>query len=316
MTFTDEAGKSLRVALLAGGDSSEREISLLSGESVGRALRSFGFDVTHIDPASKDDLVALAQEEFDLAFLTMHGKHGEDGTLQGMLELLGVPYTGSGVWSSATAIDKAKAKDLYRAIGVPTPNGRVFLLEGLRAEDVLEEGFSFPCVVKVTDGGSSIGVTVARELEELEKALREASALAERVLIEEYISGREFTVSVIGNDVARALPAIEFRVAGDLSFEAKYVNDDLERLCPAPLSSIQARTLARAAEAVHTGLECAGLSRTDFLLSGDETFWALETNTVPGMRRGSFAEQSANAAGISYEELCMQLVTLALDRGV
>lgn len=306
--------RELRIALIRGGDSSERQVSLLSGEAAREALVALGFEVVEIDPSLREDLSRLTQEDFDLAFLAMHGKHGEDGTIQGMLELIGLPYTGSGVWSSATAIDKAKTKERYRAAGVPTPDWQVFALDGVRAEDVLQAGFSLPCVVKVIDGGSSIGVAIARDSKELTEALNDAAELSDRVLVERHIEGRELTVAVLGNKAPEALPAIEFSVPGDFDFEAKYVDHDIERVCPAPLSETQARSLAKLAEAAHSTLECSGLSRTDFLLDDDGTFWALETNTVPGMRRGSFAEQAAKAAGIPYAQLCMKLVELALER--
>ena len=165
----------LKVALVYGGNSNEREVSLMSAAAVRRALSDLGFEIADIDPARIEDLEKLVTEDYDLAFLTVHGKHGEDGTLQGLLELLGIPYTGSGVWSSATAIDKAKTKVRYRSAGIPTPKSQTLSPAGLTASDLLDTGTRLPCVVKEIDGGSSVGVTIARTEGELSAALAKAS---------------------------------------------------------------------------------------------------------------------------------------------
>lgn len=303
-----DSSSPLRIALIMGGDSSEREISILSGTAVADSLRKQGYLVTELDPSSRSDLVRLINEQFDVAFLTLHGKNGEDGTIQGLLELLGIPYTGSGIWSSATAIDKNKTKDRYLTEGIPTPSSVTISTGPGWTPDV-----SFPCVVKVPEGGSSIGVTVVRTREEFDKAVEVARDASDCVLVEDFISGREFTVAVLGNREAKALPAIELSAPGDLDFDTKYRNGTLTRTCPAHLTEAEAGLLSELAVRAHTCLECRGASRTDFILDDQGKFWALETNTLPGMRDGSFIAQEAEAAGLSYDQLCNELVILALQ---
>ena len=201
--------KETSVALLAGGKSGEREVSLVSGKAVSDALTQAGFQVTEIDPANKEDLVKLVAGDYDVAFLALHGKWGEDGTIQGMLEILGIPYTGPNVWSSATAIDKAKTKLVYERVGVPTPRS-VLLLDPdeMNAAEVVEQ-FGPSCVVKAATEGSALGVYLCGNQDEIAHALEEVFKIDDKVLIEAMVTGDEYTVGVLGSHAPQALPVIQ-----------------------------------------------------------------------------------------------------------
>ncbi len=302
------------VAVIAGGKSGEREISLKSGEGASEALREAGFNVTVLDPARKEDLVTLVERPFDVAFLCLHGKGGEDGVMQGFLETIGLPYTGSGVWASALAMDKAKTKRVYGRHGVPTPpsvtvyRGKPYDLDAILAQ------VGPDCVVKVTNEGSTLGLFMTHTPDYTEAAIQEALALGASVLVEKFVAGDEYTVAVVGNENPRALPVIQIIPQNDFyDFESKYAPGGSTHLCPAPIDEALTRKLQSLAEAAHACLECRGMSRTDFIVEKDGTAWALETNTIPGMTGTSLLPDAARAAGITFPELCTKLVNYALD---
>lgn len=303
------------VALLAGGKSGERDISLISGKAVYDALVNAGFSVTEIDPASKEDLAKLVSGNFDVAFLALHGKFGEDGTIQGMLEILDIPYTGPNVWSSATAIDKAKTKLVYERIGVPTPKS-VMLLDPheMSAEEVVRE-FGTSCVVKAATEGSALGVYLCNSLEEIREALKKVFEIDDKVLIEAMITGEEYTVGVLGTENPRVLPVIQIIPINDFyDFESKYAEGGSKHVCPAPLSTELTKKAQDIALLAHQGLECEGVSRTDLLLDAEGNFWALETNTIPGMTPTSLLPDAAQSVGMDFTELCITLIEDALAR--
>lgn len=303
------------VALLAGGKSGERDISLISGKAVYDALVNAGFSVTEIDPASKEDLVKLVSGNFDVAFLALHGKFGEDGTIQGMLEILDIPYTGPNVWSSATAIDKAKTKLVYERIGVPTPRS-VMLLDPheMSAEEVVRE-FGTSCVVKAATEGSALGVYLCNSLEEIREALKKVFEIDDKVLVEAMITGEEYTVGVLGTENPRVLPVIQIIPINDFyDFESKYAEGGSKHVCPAPLSAELTKKAQDIALLAHQGLECEGVSRTDLLLDAEGNFWALETNTIPGMTPTSLLPDAAQSVGMDFTELCITLIEDALAR--
>ena len=307
--------KNCRVALLAGGTSGEREISINSGKGAQGALKEAGFEVEWIDPANKADLKRLIEEEFDVAFLCLHGKMGEDGTIQGMLELLGIPYTCSGVQASAIAMDKDKSKILYQHAGLKTPMSCT-LKQGVPYDcNVIAEEVGLPCVVKPATEGSSLGFHVVHEKAELEKAIEETFAVDPLILVERFVQGREATVAIIGNDEVEALPVIEIvPLSGKYyDFEAKYANGGSKHICPAPFNEQLTARLQECAKTAHKALGCRGASRTDFLIDEDEELWILETNTIPGMTATSLLPDAAHAAGISFPELCKKLIECALD---
>ena len=304
----------ISVALLAGGKSGEREISLVSGKAVYDALVKAGFSVTQIDPADRKDLVKLVEGSFDVAFLALHGKLGEDGTIQGMLEILGLPYTGPDVWSSATAIDKAKTKTVYERVGVPTPKSVLLLNpDDMSASQIVEE-FGTSCVVKAATEGSALGVYLCNGLEEIESALQKVFEIDDKAIVETLIQGDEYTVGVLGTKDPRALPVIQIIPVNEFyDFESKYAEGGSKHVCPAPLSDKLTKKAQDIALLAHKGLECSGVSRTDLLLDEQGDFWALETNTIPGMTPTSLLPDAARSVGMSFTDLCIDLIADALE---
>lgn len=304
-----------RVALLVGGKSGEREVSLASGEGVCEALVEAGFPVVKLDPAEKEDLKKLIDGPFDVAFICLHGKFGEDGALQGLLELLELPYIGSGIWSSATSIDKAKAKALYQAADIPTPRSVTLHRGDSFSVAAVISQLGEHCVVKAAKEGSTIGVFIAEGESAVSQAINDAFEFDTEVVVEQFVEGTELTVAVVGNKDARALPIIEIVPAsGFYDYESKYAPGGSKHICPAPLSEETTKMIQQYAVKAHHALECSGVSRSDFILDAQGTSWILETNTIPGMTGTSLLPDAARAAGISFPDLCTQLIELALEK--
>lgn len=307
---------SYKVALLCGGKSGEREISLASGKSACEALVQAGHEVTTLDPARTEDLVSLITGGFDVAFLCMHGKFGEDGTLQGFLEMIGLPYTGPNVWSSAVAMDKDKAKVFYRLHGIPTPRS-VTLAQGepYDVEGILKE-VGRKCVVKPATEGSALGVFIVEGAADVEEAIHKVFEIDAELVVEQYIHGRELTVAVIDKDgSSQALPVIEIVPKNDFyDFEAKYAPGGSLHLCPAPIDEEKTAALQRLAIQAHRALSCEGVSRTDMILDEEGSPWVLETNTLPGMTETSLLPDAARAVGIEFPDLCNILIESAMSR--
>ncbi len=303
-----------KVALLAGGTSGERDISIASGEGAKKALEEAGFPVTWIDPAEKEDLKKLIEGPFDVAFLCLHGKMGEDGTVQGMLELLGIPYTCSGVQASATAMDKAKSKVFYELDDIPTPQSCTLKRDTpYKAEDV-EAVVGIPCVVKPATEGSALGVEIVEDSADISAAIDRAFEIDDLVLVERFVEGVEVTVAVIGNNDPVSLPIIKIVPRGEFyDFDSKYAPGGSQHICPAPLSSELTAIIQNYASRAHNALGCRGVSRSDFIIDADEKPWILETNTIPGMTATSLLPDAARAAGMSFPELCTKLIELALE---
>lgn len=310
-TFTPQT---CNVALLAGGRSGEREISLASGMGAKKALEEAGFPVTVIDPADKEDLKTLIDGDFDVAFICLHGKYGEDGTMQGMLEIIGLPYIGSNVWGSALAMDKAKAKVFYTQVGIRTPQSVTLCSPDEKSvEDIIEQ-VGRHCVVKPATEGSALGVFIVEGEEAIADALGKAFAIDDEVLVETYVEGDEYTVAVVGNDEAEALPVIQIVPTNEFyDFESKYAPGGSQHLCPAPLSEDATAAVQRMAVEAHRVLGCRGVSRSDFIMDGKGAFWILETNTIPGMTGTSLLPDAARAAGMDFPALCTKLIELALE---
>lgn len=310
---------SCRVAVLAGGKSRECDVSLASGNGASEALREAGFQVEILDPLYVRDLKRLIDEPFDVAFICLHGKDGEDGVIQGFLELLEIPYIGSGIWASATAINKAKAKQVYQRAGLSTPPFRICTRREQRTGaldyDAIVKTVGERCVVKATTEGSSLGIFMTNGTGELASALNEAFGLYEEVIVERYMSGTEFTVVVLGNEDARALPVIKIVPANVFyDYEAKYAPGGSKHFCPAPIDDALRDLLQTSAERAHCALECAGVSRSDFIVDDEGVCWILETNTIPGMTKTSLLPDAARAAGMSFSETCTELIRLAFER--
>lgn len=307
--------ETVRVALLAGGTSGEREISLASGAGAKKALEEAGFLVTQLDPAQRDDLAALVDGGFDVAFLCTHGRGGEDGALQGFLETIGLPYTGSDVRASAMAMHKGVAKQAYAAAGIRTPDS-LTLREGEPYDlDAIIATVGDHCAVKAITEGSTLGLYIVEGRDALAQALVDVFDHDDQALVERFVAGREFTVAVVGSgSAARALPIIEIIPKNDFyDFESKYAPGGSQHICPAQLPDDVTEAMQGIAVAAHAALGCSGVSRTDFILEEDGTPWVLETNTLPGMTETSLLPDAARAAGIAFPDLCAMLVADALE---
>jgi D-alanine-D-alanine ligase len=303
--------KGTRIGVVMGGSSAEREISIHSGEAVVNALRGLGYDVTAVLLGSGTDaLAAFNQAEFDVAFLALHGRLGEDGCVQGLLELLGIPYTGSSVLASALAMDKLKAKELFRLHNVPTPPYYVFGSEHCTAD--LEEvhgAFGFPVIVKPRREGSSLGVTRADNVSELSRAIQTALGYDASVLIERFIEAKEVAVGILDG---RVLGAIEIAPrSGVYDFHAKYTPGMTDYFMPARLPAPRYRTVLNLAERAARALGTSGAVRVDLLVTEGQNEYVLEVNTLPGMTETSLLPKIAGAAGFGFAELCAAIVDRA-----
>jgi D-alanine-D-alanine ligase len=301
------------VGVLFGGRSAEREISLISGSGVLQALKSKGIDAHAFDPAERS-LAELAAEKFDRVFIALHGRYGEDGTLQGALELLGIPYTGSGVMASSVGMDKITTKIVWLAAGVPTPK---YLTIG--ADDSVDTAgivaaLGLPLIVKPPLEGSTIGITKVTRAEDLQAAVDLARQYDKAVLVEQFIQGREFSVPVLGSGpTARALPIVEIVAPeGNYDYQNKYFTDDTKYHCPAPLDEATTKTIQAHVVNAYRALGCEGWSRIDVLLrESDNQPFLLEVNTSPGMTTHSLVPMAARAEGTSYEDLCVDILRSA-----
>ena len=271
--------------------------------------------MTELDPAEKKDLQNLIAGNYDVAFLCMHGKMGEDGTLQGFLEMIGLPYIGSGVWSSALAMDKAKSKLFYENAGIQTPvSVTLYSPDDMSVEDILST-VGESCVVKPATEGSALGVYIVKGADEVKDAIGKAFELDSEVLVETFVKGTELTIAVLGNEQLEALPVIQIVPRNEFyDFESKYAPGGSQHLCPAPLNAEATEKVQTMAKAAHRALGCSGISRSDFIMDENGEFWILETNTLPGMTETSLLPDAARAAGIEFPELCTRLIELALEQ--
>lgn len=330
--------KKIRVLLLLGGTSPEREVSKSTGKSVYNALISLGHEVVLLDPAyginqpleiedyfSEEDFAEISNEnyldainliiptEINVAFLALHGKYGEDGTIQSLLELKGIKYTGSKVLSSAIAMDKIMSKILFEEYNVPTPLYFHFKKGEFTTEEVNERivsKFNYPAVVKPNDQGSTVGLTICKTSEQLSEAIHLAFEYSDRILVEEYIPGREVTVAVLDDE---ALPVLEIRPKhGIYDYECKYTSGMSEYIVPAEIPETISEKMKDIAVLACRSLRCEVYARADFRLSPDNKIYALEVNTLPGMTSLSLVPKMAKAVGISFEQLVEKIITLSL----
>jgi D-alanine-D-alanine ligase len=309
-----------KVAVLMGGQSAERDISLLSGQGVLQALRGCGVDAHAFDPAQRS-LFDLRAEGFARCFIALHGRFGEDGTVQGALELLGLPYTGSGVMASSLAIDKAMTKRLWQCEGLRTP-GYVVLRHGrytpTDVEHVLAK-LGLPLIVKPAREGSSIGLSKVTQPQQLPAALEQAAQLDTDILCEQFIDGPELTCPVLGTGAqARALPLIRIVAPeGNYDYQNKYFTDAVQYLVPCGLPEDEQQAIAQMVLDAYRSLGCRGWARADVMVDAATGLpYLLEMNTSPGMTSHSLVPMSARAAGLSYEELCLSvLASASLDGG-
>lgn len=294
-----------KVAVLYGGRSSEREVSLKTGAGCAEGLRQKGYDVTLVD-ADLDVAAKLRAAKADVAFVALHGRYGEDGCVQGLLEAMGIPYTGSGVLASAIGMDKVSSKMVFRNLGLHVAEYVVFP-PGRAAEiGVGDLPFGLPCVVKPSGEGSSVGVHLVKDSGALAAACKDAAAFKGDVIVERYVKGKEIQVAVLDG---KALGAIEVVPANEFyDYAAKYTAGTTKYYYPARIPEAHTRTVMEAAEVAHRGLGCAGVTRTDFILTDDGTPYILEVNTLPGMTPTSLVPKIAAGNGIPFPDLCERLL--------
>ena len=292
-----------KVAVLMGGSSAEREISLLSGNGVLKALKSKGVDAHAFDPAERD-LFELKREGYARCFIALHGRGGEDGTIQGALEVLGVPYTGSGVLGSALAMDKVRTKQVWLATGLPTPS-----YERMAAGadfDALAARLGLPLIVKPVQEGSSLGITKVRAPADIDEAYALAVNYDPVVIAERFIDGPEYTASILKD---APLPLIRIEAPeGKYDYQNKYFTDVTKYLCPCDLAAPKEDALKTLALEAFKAAGCTGWGRIDLMLDAKGDPWLLEVNTSPGMTSHSLVPMAAKAVGISYEELCVRIL--------
>jgi len=296
-----------KVGVLYGGRSAEREVSLMSGAGVHAALCSLGVNA-HLFDTGQSSLAALAAQQFDRVFIALHGRYGEDGTLQGALEMLGIPYTGSGPMASSLAMDKVMTKRVWLEAGLPTPGYRA--LTEPSEVTAAAQALGLPLMMKAPHEGSTLGIVKASVASELAQAYQAAAQYDDVVLAEQFVVGRELTVAILGRGQdARALPVIEIVAPeGNYDYQHKYFSDDTQYLCPAPLEPALATEISDISVKAYRALDCEGWGRADLMLDQNNRPWLLEMNTSPGMTGHSLVPMAAKALGMSYPELCIQIL--------
>ncbi len=306
LMMTREELKSKKIGVLMGGLSEEREVSLKSGAAVHEALVARGYDAVAID-VGRDIAQVLAGERIEVAFIALHGRYGEDGTIQGLLELMGVPYTGSGVLASALALHKVYAKATFQAAGLKVAP-YVVLRRG-ETFDAVSAPFPLPVVVKPSQEGSSVGVSIVKTPEEIGPALELAFSYDREILVEQFIEAREIQIGIFGD---RALGAIEIIPRNEFyDFDAKYTPGMAEHIYPAKLPEKLYRHALDTGLAAHRALDCSDYSRVDLLVTGDGECYVLEVNTLPGMTATSLLPEIAQGSGIGFEELVERILLSA-----
>ncbi|VGM95551.1 D-alanine--D-alanine ligase [uncultured Avibacterium sp.] len=303
--------KQEKIAVLLGGTSAEREVSLNSGEAVLNALKSLGYDAHPIDPKTFP-VAELKQQGFDRVFNILHGRGGEDGTMQGLLEQIGIPYTGCGVMASALTMDKMRTKMLWKAFGLPVANMEIVTkstVSELNPAAVVEK-LGLPLMVKPSLEGSSVGLRKVNQLDELQSAVEFALGFDDTILIEEWLAGDEFTVPVLDNEV---LPSIKIVPEGEFyDYEAKYVSDNTQYFCPAGLTEEREQELRQLVKRAYDAVGCCGWSRIDVMMDAEGQFRLVEVNTNPGMTSHSLFPKSAATVGYSFEQLVEKILELSV----
>ena len=302
-----------KIVVLKGGDSPEREISLMSGKAVEKALKKRGYDIISLDPSTKNFFKRLLSLRPTFVFIALHGGKGEDGSIQGFLDVLGIPYTGSGPLASALAMNKAFSKKLFISASLPTPE--FILLDKRRLNFIPNEGGSYPIVVKPVSSGSTIGISIVKKKKELDNALKLAFSYDEEIILEEYIKGSEVTVSILGNERPQILPTIQILPKeGFYDYKAKYSPGACRHIIPPELPKIWVKRAEETALSAHKLLGCQGFSRTELIINSQGKPYLLDVNTIPGLTEISLFPESAKAFGISFEDLCVKLIELGKER--
>ena len=304
--------KQEKIAVLLGGTSAESEVSLNSGTAVLNALRKQGYDAHPIDPKTFP-VATLKEQGFDRVFNILHGRGGEDGTMQGLLEQIGIPYTGCGVMASALTMDKMRTKMLWKAFGLPVAEMEIVTVENRATlnPEVVVKKLGLPLMVKPSLEGSSVGLTKVKTMEELESAVDFALKFDRTVLIEEWLAGDEFTVPVLDGEV---LPSIKIVPEGEFyDYDAKYISDNTQYFCPAGLSDAREQELRRLVKQAYDVVGCRGWSRIDVMADAEGKFRLVEVNTNPGMTSHSLFPKSAATVGYSFEQLVEKILELSAE---
>lgn len=307
--------KKLTIALLSGGISSEREVSISSGDQVYEALDHNKYNIIRYDPKSDLSQLVMDAPKIDAALIILHGPFGEDGTVQGLLDLLDIPYQGSGVLGSALGMNKLASKHLYEKSGLLVPPYVVIGQNDALDADEYAKRLGLPLVVKPVGSGSSVGISIVKSKDSLKEAVDKAFEQDSMVLIEAYIDGIELTGGVIGNDQLEALPLIEIVPSESFDFfdyEAKYTAGATNEICPARINDAMTEKAQKIAKTAHKSLFCKGYSRTDMILK-DQDIYVLETNTIPGMTATSLLPLAAGKAGIHFSQLLDRLIELSIE---
>lgn len=303
--------KQQKIAVLFGGTSAERDVSLNSGKAVLNALLKQGYDAHGIDP-KETPVTDLTRMKFDRVFNILHGRGGEDGGLQGMLEQIGLPYTGCGVMASALAMDKMRTKMLWKGFGLPIADMEIVTRDNVAELNPMAvvERLGLPLMVKPSREGSSVGLTKVKAVEELKSAVDFALECDDTVLIEEWLSGIELSVPVLGGEV---LPAVQIIPEGEFyDYDAKYISDNTQYICPAPLTQEKEQELRRLVKQAYDSIGCSGWSRIDVMVNARGDFCLVEVNTSPGMTSHSLFPMSAATVGYSFEQLVARILELSL----
>jgi D-alanine-D-alanine ligase len=314
MAHDEEDLAATRVAVLMGGRSAEREVSLNTGRQVTDALTSIGMRPQVIDTGGSDFIRQIQDSDAEVCFIALHGRFGEDGTMQGMLELLGMPYVGSGVLASALAMDKVMSKLVFERDGIPTPPWARIVAGQTWSVDEITAALGPKTVVKPANEGSSVGMTIVHEPAELPAGIELALSFDDNVIVERFVAGVEVTVGVLGNDDLVALPTLEIVPEHEFyDYESKYLPGMSKHIIPARVSDDVRAECQRLAIEAHRALGCRGMSRSDTIVAEDGSVYLLEVNTIPGMTSTSLLPDAARAAGIEFPELCRMLVGYALE---
>jgi len=302
-----------KIAVVMGGPSDEREVSLNTGTAILTALKEKGYNVVGIDLEPTRFVEQLSDAGIEIVFNAIHGRYGEDGVLQGALELLGIPYTGSGVLSSAMAMDKGITKRIFLSAHIPTPRSSLFSKADRKRDltAIILADFTIPVVVKSASQGSSIGVMIVEDKGDLAEAIHQAFKYSDAILVEEFIEGKELTVAIWGNDEPEALPVIEIVPhSGRYDYQSKYTKGATEYLVPAKLADDITNSVQKIAIEAFTKLGCRGIARVDIMLDKKNNPYVLEVNTIPGMTATSLVPKAAAAAGITFPDLCERLLCM------
>lgn len=303
-----------KVLVLMGGLSTEREVSLRSGKAVAEALLEKGYEVESLD-ITKETIGKIQEINPDVVFLALHGKYGEDGCIQGMLEWMGYPYTGPGVASSAICMDKILTKKILVNHNIPTPKFMEFKSFNKDIKGTILKNFSLPVVLKACCQGSSIGVSIVNSEQQLEKEIEDTLKYGDKLLVEEFVKGTELTVPIIGNESYRALPIIEITSENEFyDYESKYTQGMCQHIIPARIDEATYKAVEKAALDAYGATECKGFSRVDVIIDGNNNPYVIEINTIPGMTSMSLFPDSARYAGIEFPELLDEIVKLALKK--